>query len=225
VKQPRGEDEVAAVRARILDAALEVLATDGFSALTMRRLGARMGMTAPNLYNYFSSKDEIYLTLMTRGFEELLERMNTAAPPEAGATERARAAMAAYVRFGLEQPRTYELMFADRGPRHRHWVGTEHEALSAAEHALSMRLVDVGDELIRGMDGRGRVTESAARLALVGLFGLLHGMVSLVHSGNMGYIVDDPEEAIGRVTEALLAPGLVEVLLEPGKLAGEETGA
>ncbi len=37
----------------------------------MRKLGRRMNMTAKTVYNYFVNKNEIYLHLLTKGFELL----------------------------------------------------------------------------------------------------------------------------------------------------------
>jgi AcrR family transcriptional regulator len=46
-------------RAEILDVAVLVLEEKGFDALTMRELGARMGMRAPSLYKHVRDKDDI----------------------------------------------------------------------------------------------------------------------------------------------------------------------
>lgn len=53
-------------RDEIVDEALRVLATDGPEQLSMRRLGARLGLTARALYGYFESKDELESALVAR---------------------------------------------------------------------------------------------------------------------------------------------------------------
>ena len=50
-------------RDRILDAALQTFAEQGFSRTSMRELAARVQMRAPSLYNHFASKGEIMLAL------------------------------------------------------------------------------------------------------------------------------------------------------------------
>ena len=46
-------------RRRIADAALALIDEEGFDALTVRSLGARLGVQSPSLYNHVSGKDEI----------------------------------------------------------------------------------------------------------------------------------------------------------------------
>lgn len=46
-------------RRRIAEAALALIDEDGFDALTVRSLGARLGVQSPSLYNHVSGKDEI----------------------------------------------------------------------------------------------------------------------------------------------------------------------
>jgi AcrR family transcriptional regulator len=71
MKKPRDIKEVEGIQGRILQAALGIIVQEGFPALTMRRLASTIGMTAPNIYNYYKSKDELYITLVIQGFEML----------------------------------------------------------------------------------------------------------------------------------------------------------
>ena len=70
--------EKAAERARILDAALEILATDGYQGLTMRRLGQQIGASATKIYLYFVNKDEVYLSVIIEGYRLLLDDLRQA---------------------------------------------------------------------------------------------------------------------------------------------------
>lgn len=46
-------------RRRIAEAALELIDEQGFAALTVRAMGARLGVKSPSLYNHVSGRDEI----------------------------------------------------------------------------------------------------------------------------------------------------------------------
>jgi AcrR family transcriptional regulator len=59
----------------IVAAAWEQVREHGLAGLSMRDLGARVGMRAQSLYSYFASKHEIYDAMFARGNQELLERM------------------------------------------------------------------------------------------------------------------------------------------------------
>jgi AcrR family transcriptional regulator len=55
----------------IVDEASELIATEGFDALTMRRLAERCGVTAMSLYRYVQTKEELLVILANRALEEL----------------------------------------------------------------------------------------------------------------------------------------------------------
>ncbi|MCX2713315.1 TetR/AcrR family transcriptional regulator [Mycolicibacterium sp. J2] len=64
--RPRRED----VRDRILDAALEVFAAAGFAGATIDAIGQAAGFTKGAVYSNFGSKDELFLALLDRQFEQ-----------------------------------------------------------------------------------------------------------------------------------------------------------
>ncbi|MEW9265108.1 TetR/AcrR family transcriptional regulator C-terminal domain-containing protein [Kineococcus endophyticus] len=57
--QERPSDRVPLSRERILASALEFIDEDGLGALTMRRLGARLGVEAMSLYRYVPGREEL----------------------------------------------------------------------------------------------------------------------------------------------------------------------
>src|SRR4051794_31480479 len=61
-------------RREILDAAWVVARDQGLAGLTMRDLGARVGMRAQSLYSYFPSKHAIYDAMFAQGNRELRDR-------------------------------------------------------------------------------------------------------------------------------------------------------
>ena len=50
-------DRAGLSRAQVLDAALDLVDRDGVAALSMRRLGAELGVEAMTLYHYLPNKD------------------------------------------------------------------------------------------------------------------------------------------------------------------------
>ena len=71
----RRAERRAATRAEILAAATELIAEHGVAALSLRDLGARVGMRAQSLYSYFDAKEAIYDALFQQGSIEYLERV------------------------------------------------------------------------------------------------------------------------------------------------------
>jgi len=62
-KTTRSPEEVKKIKDRILETALQLLIDDGFMHFSMRKLAARLGITAASIYNYFTNKDELYLLI------------------------------------------------------------------------------------------------------------------------------------------------------------------
>lgn len=99
-----------ATRDEILAAAWSVIRADGLSALSMRDLGKRVGMTAGALYRYFPSKMDIYDALFAQGHHQLQAHMRSgrgAEDPETAFRESAHRLMA----FCAADPTRYALLF------------------------------------------------------------------------------------------------------------------
>lgn len=73
-------------RERVLASALELVDRDGLSALSMRRLGAELGVEAMALYRYAASKDALLDGLVEALYLELEERLAAGLVPESGTT-------------------------------------------------------------------------------------------------------------------------------------------
>jgi AcrR family transcriptional regulator len=58
-RPPLTETQVKAGRARIVKAALKIIGSEGFEALSMRTLADAVELTPGALYRYFASKDEV----------------------------------------------------------------------------------------------------------------------------------------------------------------------
>ena len=65
-------------RRDILRAAADILETRGYSEMNMRAIASRAGVSAGTPYSYFTSKEEIFATLLGRRFEELTVRFDEA---------------------------------------------------------------------------------------------------------------------------------------------------
>jgi AcrR family transcriptional regulator len=58
-------------RQRVLDAALALADARGIDALSMRSLGAELGVEAMSLYHHVSNKDDLLAALVDRVFAEV----------------------------------------------------------------------------------------------------------------------------------------------------------
>ncbi len=120
-REPRGplarrQREIEALRHRILDAAQEILVTEGYDHLSMRRLADAIEYAPSTLYGYFPDKKSILTAVLDRTTGFLLEALDQAAQTP-GPLSRLRMLGRAYVEFALAYPRHYEVVFLLRGPQ------------------------------------------------------------------------------------------------------------
>ena len=94
----------------ILDAARTIIAEEGPAALSMRALADRIDYSAAGLYEYFGSKEEIIAAVCDEGQKYLYDAMN-AADADLAPVEQLHQIGLAYVRFALEHPDYFLLMF------------------------------------------------------------------------------------------------------------------
>jgi AcrR family transcriptional regulator len=62
-------------RRRILDAAEGIMRTDGYAAVTSRRVGAAAGIQASLVHYYFSTLDDLFIAILARRADRTVERM------------------------------------------------------------------------------------------------------------------------------------------------------
>jgi AcrR family transcriptional regulator len=113
----RKERQKESLRQEILDAARDILLTEGFARLSMRSIAKRIEYSPTTIYLYFKNKEELLYHLCDEVFERLLGILEKAGDGEASALARLRAAMQSYIDYGLSEPDRYRIAFmADINP-------------------------------------------------------------------------------------------------------------
>jgi len=107
----RRERERAHRHQLIITAARELAETEGWEAVTTRRLAERVEYSQPVLYSHFNGKDAIVSAVAMDGFSELATHLRRArqAAPEPG--QALHAVCRAYLEFATERPALYQAMF------------------------------------------------------------------------------------------------------------------
>jgi AcrR family transcriptional regulator len=189
-KGDRRERARAETRKRICDAAMRLFVEEGFEQTSMRRIADAVGYTPGALYAYFEDKDEILYSLLETGFARLRETMQ--GTPALAPRERLLRVGEIYLRFAIENPHFYDLMFIMSNTRRRireeeHWqVGIDtYEFLRGAVRA--------------GMDA-GLIPHGDADAVSFALWSNVHGIASLLLRGRAVMIPDESLPAL--VTEA-----------------------
>jgi AcrR family transcriptional regulator len=152
----------AATRAEILEAAWDVVHTDGVAGLTLKQVADRVGMRPPSLYSHFSSKLDIVDAMFGAAWgaldavSEQLEKTLPDEPREALAV-----VATSYFDFATQDPERHALMSQRSVPGFRP---------TAAAYAPSVR---VAERLGRVLDRIGIHDPAAADLWTAILSGLV----------------------------------------------------
>jgi AcrR family transcriptional regulator len=203
MKTARGTKELKQIREKILESALDIIVAKGLDGLTMRNLAQKTGMTAPNLYNYFSNKDEIYIHIVICGFEMLYADLKAACDLHEDKTIRLRAMINAYMTFGINKPRYYDIMFTRPTPKYNDYIGTPLERISEIEYKISMDIVTLAIKTASDVMGPA-VGEALLTQRLVQIWSLMHGMITLNNSQVMGYVAASAEQIYKKIIDEFI---------------------
>jgi AcrR family transcriptional regulator len=178
--------------AELLDAATRLLEAGGRDTrLTLRGVAREAGVAAPSVYPHFADLDSLTLALVRRHVADLGSAVRRAVRRSAGRTpaERVLAAARAYVRWGLDHPGPYSVVFEGRAVRQL--TREQERAITAGEDLL--------DELA-GLLADLEPPPSEPALAAVAVWTGLHGIVAL-RTAKPAY----PWPPIARHADAVLA--------------------
>ena len=160
--------------AALLRAAGRALEKRGIGALSLRDTARRAGVSHNAPYRHFPDREALLAALAAEGFATLGERLHGKPGREMGE---------AYVRFALEQPQRFRLMFGGVLP-----IGKYPELGEAAQSAHKALVGAFGD-LPR------------PELAAAAAWSLVHGLSHLLLDGH--FATQDPETFVRDVLGAI----------------------
>lgn len=170
------------LRGGILDAAREIASTEGWQAVTIRKIAAIIEYSPPVIYEYFGSKDEILLELVRTGYAQQLEAVVRARKAASGPEKALLDIGRAWLGFAFEAPDLYQVMYGLGG------VSFPATELRKEGEKIAEVIAEVIEETLR--ENGKEVDDAWSKVTL--LWGTAHGLVSLAMAGR---IVGGNEEA------------------------------
>jgi AcrR family transcriptional regulator len=158
-KQKRGTS-----RDDIINVSRGIIEDEGVEQLTIRRIAETINRTQPAVYQHFSSKDAILEAIVIDGFTALANRLKRASR---GGKTSLTAIADAYVRFGLERPRLYDVMFV--GP----------PAITFAAGAATPTQAHTAFNIIAAAVAESGVPPAQTETVTEVVWSSLHGLVTL----------------------------------------------
>lgn len=157
------------LKAALVEAGVEILRGNGPEALTLREVARRAGVSQAAPYRHFKDRRDLVAAVAERGFARLGEAMRLAMGA-AGGRPGLRQVAEAYVRFGLENPAEYRVMF---GPE----VAVTDDLPALRETGRSV--LGFVAEGLGGLQKAGLVGPGDPWLMAVATWATLHGLVML----------------------------------------------
>jgi AcrR family transcriptional regulator len=175
---------------------------EGAWNFTLREVARRAGVSHAAPYNHFADKSALLAEVAALGFQALRRQMETAARRHQHSSRQALTGIAAaYIRFGVEHPAHYRLMFGpDLAERERH--PTLEQAADAAFAVLT-------GALERGQ-AANEIRRGSVRDQALAAWSLVHGLTTLLIDRRLTFLGVSTAEAErhARLACAALIEGL-----------------
>jgi len=155
------------IRAGVIDAAARILAEEGLSALTVRRVADRVNASTKVVYTLFGGKEGLLEAVYLGAFDRLSEEMaEPAALPDP--RERVLASARNYRLFALAHPDLYSVMFGEASAGFQPSLDARRHGWATFK-AMRTSLIEC----------RPSMTERDADFAMRAVWAAMHGVVSL----------------------------------------------
>lgn len=187
------EPEIDAFRKRVYQAATHLFAEQGFEAVTLRAIAARVGCSPMTPYRYFADKDEIFAMVRARAHGRFADAEEAAIRGIEDPGERIVALAHAYIQFALDEPDSYRLIFELDEMN----MSAYPECLAEAQRSWGVLRTTVGEAVDAGL-----LSGDPDTLAHV-FWGGVHGIVSLHLAGHL---------QMGRTLDELVSP-MIEMMV------------
>ena len=160
-------------RAAIISVARDILASDGLDGLSLRRMGARLGVTAPALYAHIDDKLDLLRGVAELEFERLIERFDAIEATDP--IEQIRQQAVAYVEHARDDPALFQVMFLFRPD----WTPQPAaEELPAASKAFARGAAAIDAAMLSGA-----LRRDDPLLVAIALWAAAHGTASVLLAG------------------------------------------
>ncbi|MGW3337848.1 TetR/AcrR family transcriptional regulator [Streptomyces sp. NPDC001009] len=182
----------AGLRDRLVDAGVALVAAEGAQALTLREIARRAGVSHGAPRRYFPTHLELLSAIARHGFTDLgAQAQATLESTEEGPRGQVAALARTYLRFALDNPGMYELMF-------------RHDVLESGHLGLRDTSLPLFGLLVERV-GRARPDVDARRVTGA-LWANLHGLAQLWRWGSLQLATG--EDDFGPLLEACVAAHL-----------------
>ena len=161
----------------LIKAGVEILAKDGVSGLSLRKVAKRVGVSHAAPYAHFVDKQALIAAISTEGFRQLYEQVNEVAEKYKSqpAKQMVEAAWT-YVQFALDDRDRFKVMFSGVLEKEKDYPEF------VAEAHRNFQLVKT---IIEANQAAGVLRSGPSDLAALSAWGSIHGFIMLLLEGQI----------------------------------------
>ncbi|MGF6882436.1 AcrR family transcriptional regulator [Nocardia sp. GAS34] len=194
----------AEMRTQLIEAGIRLLEEVGPEALQARRVAAEVGASSMTVYTHFEGMPGLLAAIVNEAFVRFGAALAGVAPTEDPVADFL-AMGAAYRSYALASPQRYRLMFGLTA------------LYAEAAHDITAESLDGGPgpgafaqlvAVVQRMIDAGCIRADPARAVAARIWGLIHGVILLELTGNLG--------AQGEAVNTVLGPAIVDLLAGMG---------
>jgi len=165
----------------LIKAGVEILAKDGVSGLSLRKVATKAGVSHAAPYSHFADKQALIAALSTEGFRQLYERISSVSEKNKTKPSRQLNEVAwAYVQFAMDDRDRFKVMFSGVLEKEKEYP--EFVAESQRNFQLVRRIVEANQVA-------GVLSSGPADLVTLSAWGIVHGFIMLLLEGQIPHMV------------------------------------
>jgi AcrR family transcriptional regulator len=215
-KKPESGAQADAFRERIVQASTELIEQQGLSALSMREVARRAGVSHQAPYYYFADREAIIGAIAEQGFRIMREYVQRSAPETACAPHEAiLAAGRAYLEFALEHRAHFRVMFRPELVTPERHPNVRGEGIHAC---------DTFYRIVNGAVEAGLPADPSVDALFLLCWSVVHGLACLVLDGPLDVVMPDVDRQTQLRDVLATFSRMTEASFEQAKLARAQTG-
>ena len=182
------------LRSSILAAAREIASSEGWRAVTIRKIAAAVEYSPPVIYEYFDSKEDLLLELVREGYAGQLQAIDKARNSSDDPEEALLAMARAWCRFAFRSPDLYQVMYGLGG------VSFPVTELQKEGERIAATMAEVLEEILVKHGKQTKDVWTKVTLA----WATLHGVVALAMAGRLRGGNEEAEQLTDHAARDLL---------------------
>jgi AcrR family transcriptional regulator len=166
-RHPKGQGHL--LRAEILTATAELMRrSSNVNDISVRIVAGLVGRTTPQIYEHFSSRDELIRQAAFAEMEAMAHRVSEAVGNHPDVRHRLRGRAHAYVDFATTNPLAYRVLFMG-----------ESETIATMNDLFAISGMAAVIDDLKAARSEGRLSSSALRSVGLSMWAAIHGVASL----------------------------------------------